>query len=65
MPAYYFIDEHFCYFIFSASANIFSIKIPYPLVGSFTKTCVTTPTIRPFCRMGEPDTSDVNMGQRI
>jgi len=59
------IDEHFTYLIFFASANIFSMNIPYPLVGSFTKTCVTAPTIRPFCRMGEPDTTVVNMGQQI
>ena len=31
-----------------AASNIFSMKIPYPLVGSFTKTWVTAPTIRPF-----------------
>ena len=33
-------------------SNIFSIKIPYPLVGSLTNTCVTAPTIRPFWTMG-------------
>ena len=53
------------YFIFSASANMFSIKIPYPLVGSFTKTCVTAPTSFPFWIIGLPLTSDVNMGQQI
>jgi len=36
------------YFIFSASANIFSINMPYPLVGSFTNTWVTAPIILPF-----------------
>lgn len=34
--------------------SIFSIKIPYPRVGSFTKTWVTAPIIFPFWRIGEP-----------
>jgi|GEM_PF-5885560 len=38
MLAYNEIDEHLYYFIFSASASIFSIKIPYPRVGSLTNT---------------------------
>ena len=33
--------------IYAAASNIFSIKIPYPVVGSFTKTCVTAPTSFP------------------
>ena len=61
MPAFY-KDEHSPYLIFSASANMFSIKIPYPLVGSFTKTCVTAPTNLPFWMMGEPLTTVVNRG---
>jgi len=56
----------YCYYlIFSDSASIFSANIPYPFVESLTKTCVTAPTILPFCRIGEPLTSDVNMGQQI
>ena len=31
-----------------AAFSIFSMKIPYPVVGSFTRTCVTAPTILPF-----------------
>ncbi len=65
MPAYYLIDEHFFYLIFSASANIFLMKIPYPLVGSFTNTWVTAPISLSFWIIGEPDTSDVNMGQKV
>ena len=38
----------------SHSSNIFSIKIPYPLVGSLTNTCVTAPMIFPSCRIGLP-----------
>ena len=34
--------------------NIFSIKIPYPLVESCTKTWVMAPTILPFCSTGLP-----------
>ena len=47
MPAFY-KDEHSFYLIFSASTNIFSLKIPYPLVGLFTNTCVAAPTSFPF-----------------
>lgn len=50
---------------FWVSASIFSIKIPYPLVGSFTKTWVTAPINFPFCKIGLPDTTVVNMGQQI
>lgn len=31
------------------------MPIPYPRVGSFTKTCVTAPTMRPSCKIGLPD----------
>ena len=34
-------------FAYDAASSIFSIKIPYPLVGSFTSTCVTAPTSFP------------------
>ena len=33
---------------YPAASSIFSINIPYPRVGSFTRTCVTAPTSRPF-----------------
>ena len=50
-----------CSFIVSschaAASNIFSINIPYPVVGSFTSTWVTAPTSFPSCIIGEPDTS--------
>ena len=42
-----------------AAFSIFSMKIPYPAVGSFIKTWVTAPTSLPFWMMGEPDTSVV------
>ena len=34
-------------FFHRAASSIFSIKIPYPLVGSFTRTWVTAPTSLP------------------
>ena len=34
--------------------SIFSIKMPYPAVGSFMRTWVTAPTSLPFWMMGEP-----------
>ena len=58
-------DEHFFYLIFSASASIFSINIPYPVVGSPMRTWVTAPTSRPSCTMGLPDRCVVNKGQQI
>ena len=53
-----------CIGIFAAF-SIFSINIPYPVVGSFIRTCVTAPTSLPFWMMGEPDTSVVNKGQHF
>ena len=47
-----------CTIIHPAASSIFSIKIPYPLVGSFTSTWVTAPTSLPFWIMGELDTGD-------
>ena len=44
-------------YIHPAASSIFSIKIPYPMVGSFTSTWVTAPTIFPFWQIGEPLTS--------
>ena len=41
----------------SLAFSIFSIKIPYPVVGSLISTWVTAPTSLPFWMMGEPDTS--------
>lgn len=64
MLAYYLIDEHLIYLIFSSSASIFSMNIPYPLVGSFTNTWVTAPTILPFWIIGLPDMSVVNERQQ-
>ena len=32
----------------SLAFSIFSMKIPYPVVGSFMRTCVTAPTSLPF-----------------
>ena len=62
----YFLDlliyDAFAMGIFAAF-SIFSAKIPYPLVGSLTKTWVTAPTSLPLCKIGEPLGSDVNMGQ--
>ena len=31
-----------------AAFSIFSMKIPYPVVGSLMRTCVTAPTSLPF-----------------
>ena len=42
-----------------AEFSIFSMKMPYPVVGSLIRTCVTAPTSLPFWMMGEPDTSVV------
>ena len=39
----------------SPAASIVSIKIPYPLLGSFSRTCVTAPANFPSCRIGLPD----------
>ena len=48
-----------------AVSSIFSRKMPWPRVGSFTKTWVTAPMSFPSWMMGLPDTVDVNMGQQI
>ena len=37
-----------------AAASIFSMKMPYPLVGSFTRTWVTAPTSFPSWIIGLP-----------
>ena len=42
-----------------AAESIFSMKIPYPAVGSFTMTWVTAPTSFPSWIIGLPDTSVV------
>ena len=49
----------------SAAESIFSINIPYPVVGSFTITWVTEPTSFPSWMIGEPDTSVVKKGQQF
>ena len=36
-----------CPYVYAAASNIFSMKMPYPVVGSFTKTWVTAPTSLP------------------
>ena len=48
----------------AAASNIFSMKMPYPVVGSFTRTCVTAPTSFPSCIIGEPDTLMSSRGQK-
>ena len=48
-----------------AAFNMFSINIPYPLVGSLISTWVTAPTSLPFWIMGLPDMSVVNKGQHF
>jgi len=48
-----------------AAFNIFSMKIPYPVVGSLIRTCVTAPTSLPFWMMGLPLTSVVKKGQQL
>ena len=48
-----------------AAFSMFSINIPYPVVGSLIKTCVTAPTSLPFWIIGEPDRSVVNKGQHF
>ena len=48
-----------------AAFSIVLTDIPYPLHGSFERTCVTAPTIRPFCKIGKPLTSDCHYGQHV
>ena len=48
-----------------AAASIFSMKIPYPVVGSLISTCVTAPTSLPFWMTGEPDRCVVKKGQHF
>ena len=43
---------------YDAASSIFSMNIPYPLVGSLTRTWVTAPTSLPFCKIGLPNTRD-------
>ncbi len=47
-----------------AAFNIFSMKMPYPVVGSLMRTCVTAPTSLPFWIIGEPDRCVVKKGQQ-
>ena len=54
-----------CQIVYPAASNIFSINIPYPLVGSLTRTCVTAPTNFPFCTIGDPDTNHCHYGQQF
>ena len=52
-------------FVSSVVISIFSMKMPYPVVGSFIKTCVTAPTSLPFWMMGLPLRCVVNKGQQF
>ena len=45
--------------------SIFSMKTPYPVVGSLIITWVTAPTSLPFWMIGEPDRCVVKQGQHI
>ena len=42
---------------YAAASSMFSMKMPYPVVGSLTRTWVTAPTSLPSWMMGLPDTS--------
>ena len=46
-------------------SNIFSIKIPYPLLASCTNTWVTAPASFPSCMIGLPLTSKSSKGQQF
>ena len=52
------------FLLYAAASNIFSIKMPYPVVGSFTRTWVTAPTSLPSWMMGLPDTQMSSRGQK-
>ena len=58
----------FCYDAFAmgifAAFIIFSMKIPYPVVGSLIMTWVTAPMSLPSWMIGEPDRCVVNKGQQ-
>ena len=43
---------------YAAASSIFSMKMPYPVWGSFTRTWVTAPMSFPSWMMGEPLTND-------
>ena len=51
-------------YIYAAASNMFSMKMPYPVVGSLTRTWVTAPTSFPSCIIGEPDTLMSSRGQK-
>ena len=52
------ISEWYCLLAYDARSPIWfsmlSINIPYPVVGSLMRTCVTAPTSLPFWMMGSP-----------
>ena len=50
---------------YAAASSIFSIKIPYPVVGSFTSTWVTAPTSLPSWMIGLPLTLVSSIGQNF
>ena len=51
-------------YFYAAASNMFSIKMPYPVVGSLTRTWVTAPMSLPSCIIGEPDTLMSSKGQK-
>ena len=51
-------------YFYAAASSMFSIKMPYPVVGSLTRTGVTAPTNFPSCIIGEPDTLMSSRGQK-
>ena len=51
-------------YIYAAASNIFSIKMPYPVVGSLTRTWVTAPMSLPSWMIGLPLTLMSSMGQK-
>jgi len=49
---------------YAAASSIFSMKIPYPVVGSLTRTWVTAPTSLPSWIIGLPLTLMSSRGQK-
>ena len=49
---------------YAAASSMFSMKMPYPVVGSLTRTWVTAPTSLPSWIIGLPDTLMSSVGQK-
>ena len=49
---------------YAAASSMFSMKMPQPVVGSFTRTWVTAPTSFPSWMIGLPDTLMSSRGQK-